>query len=133
MIQHGRLRERPPLHPRPLPHEALSSWMDRLAACCRLKRREFLRLALGVDPAPGDGELDAIGALAGLADTFAERTGVSSGCTHGMTLAGYVPDLIAVSEPRPGLFNAYAGQFGWFVAPSRRSTSRLEPQESWLP
>jgi hypothetical protein len=50
----GRLQRRLPLHPRPLPHEALSSWVDRLAAAYGLGRRGFLRAAFGADPAQGD-------------------------------------------------------------------------------
>lgn len=132
MIQDGRPRGRLPLHPRPLPHEALSSWVDRLAACYRLHRWEFLRLALGADPAPSGGELDAAD-LPDLADALAERTGVPPGRIRGMTLAGYVPDLITASEPRPGLFTAYAGQFGWFMSPRCRSAPRPDPPGPWLP
>jgi len=132
VIRHGRPRGRLPLHPRPLPHEALSSWVDRLAACYRLHRWEFLRLAFGADPAPSGGELDAAD-LPDLADALAERTGVSPGRIRGMTLAGYVPDLITASEPRLGLFDAYAGQFGWFMSPRRRNAPRPDPPGSWLP
>lgn len=132
MIQNGRRRGRLPLHLRPLPHEALSSWVDRLAACYRLHRREFLRLALGADPAPSGGELDAAN-LPDLADALAERTGVPPGRIRGMTLAGYVPALIATSGPQPGLFTAYAGQFGWFMSSQRRSVPRPDPPGPWLP
>ena len=132
MIQGGRPRGRLPLHPRPLPHEALSSWVDRLAACYRLHRWKFLRLALGADPAPSGGELDAAD-LPSLADALAERTGVPLGRIRGMTLAGYVPDLITATEPRPGLFNAYACQFGWFMSARRRNAPRPEPSGPWLP
>ena len=133
MIRNGRPRERLPLHSRPLPHEALSSWVDRLAACYRLKRREFLRLAFDADPASSDSELDTAAGSPGLADALAERTGVPPGRIRAMTLAGYVPDLIAASEPQPGLFDAYAREFAWFVSRSRRSASRPEPPEPWLP
>ena len=68
-----------------------------------------------------------------LADALAERTGVPLRRIRGMTLAGYVPDLIAASEPRPGLFTAYAGQFGWFMSPRRRSVPRPDPPGPWLP
>ena len=132
MIQHDRPRGRLPLHPRPLPHEALSSWVDRLAACYRLHRWEFLRLVLGANPAPSGGELDAA-CLSDLADALAERTGVAPGHIRGMTLAGYAPDLITASEPQPSLFNAYAGQFGWFMSPRRRNAPRPEPPGPWLP
>ena len=91
-----------------------------------------LRFAFGADPAPSGGDLDAAD-LPGLADALAERTGVPPGRIRGMTLAGYVPDLITASEPRPGLFTAYAGQFGWFMSPRRRNAPRPEPPGPWLP
>lgn len=53
--QRGRL----PLHLRPLPYEALSSWVGRLASAYGMKPDAFLRTAPGIDPAPDDRELDS--------------------------------------------------------------------------
>ena len=134
-----------PLHPRPLPHEAASSWIDRLAAAYRLERYELLRSAFGADPPPNSAELDS-GRLPGLIAALAGRTGLPLERVRAMTLAGYAPALIGAAEPSPGLFESYAGRFGWFVPPPRRvppvaasPTDRLrrwtrpESAEPWAP
>jgi hypothetical protein len=41
--------------------------------------------------------------------------------------------LIDAAEPSPGLFEAYAGQFGWFMPPVRRRGTRPESSAEWLP
>jgi hypothetical protein len=122
-----------PLHPRPLPHEALSSWVDRLAAAYRLERHEFLRSALGADPAPDRGELDRSGGPPGLVAALAGRTGVPPERVRAMTLAAYAPGLIDAAEPSPGLFEDYACRFGWFVLPARRTGVRPKPNDPWMP
>ncbi len=123
-----------PLHPRPLPHEALSSWVDRLAHAYGMERERFLRLAFGVDPAPDAGELDVDGALPGLEAALAARTGVPPQRVREMTLAGYAPRLTGATEPSPGLFDDYAGRFAWFVQPLRRASDiHPAPVGSWLP
>lgn len=121
-----------PLHPRPLPHEALSSWMGRLAAAYQLGTYEFLGLALGADPPPNRGELDG-GGPPGLSAAIAERTGVPPERVRAMTLAGYTPELIDATEPSPGLFEAYACRFGWFVLPAWRAGVRPRPSDPWVP
>lgn len=131
MIQRGRRRGRLPLHPRPLPHEALSSWLDRLAEVYGLQRKGFLRIAFGIDPVPDGGELDINGGISGLATGLAERTGVTPERIRAMTLAGYVPGLLTTAEPQLGLFDAYARQFGWFVPPGRRDGDKLVEAVPW--
>jgi hypothetical protein len=95
----GRLQRRLPLHPRPLPHEALSSWVDRLAAAYGLGRRGFLRVAFGADPAQDDAMLDTGDGPPDLAAALADRTGVSPGRVRAMTLAGYTPGLLDTAGP----------------------------------
>src|SRR3954452_10698472 len=90
----GRLQGRLPLHPRPLPHEALSSWVDRLAAAYGLGRHGFLRAAFGADPAPDDAALDTGDGPPGLMTALVDRTGVPPGRVRAMTLAGYAPGLL---------------------------------------
>ncbi len=96
-----------PLHPPPLPHEALSSWVDRLAAAYDLDRHEFLRAVSGADPPPDTAELDG-GRRPDLVAVFADRTGLPPGRVRAMTLAGYTPALIDTAAPSAGLFEAYA-------------------------
>jgi len=71
--------------------------------------------------------------LPNLATALAERAGVSPGLIRTMTLAAYVPGLIDATKPRPGLFDSYTGQFGWFVAPGRRDGPPSESAPSWTP
>ncbi len=133
MIRVSGPRGRLPLHPRPLPHEALSSWVARLAAAYKLEPDGFVRSAFGADPPPDDGELDAGGGPPGLVSALAERTGVPSKRVRAMTLAGYAPELTGAAEPSPGLLDAYIGRFGWFVPPPARVATRPVPSECWVP
>lgn len=133
MTRAGAGSGRLPLHPRPLPHEALSSWLDRLAAAYGLKRDRFIRSALGADPAPCVAELDAGGSLPSLSAALAERTGVPPGRIRVMTFAGYVPELIAQAQLGSGMFGAYIGPFRWFVAQGRTNGPYPEPAGPWTP
>jgi hypothetical protein len=121
-----------PLHPRPLPYEALSSWVDRLAAAYELERYEFLRAMLGADPPPDTAELDG-GRRPDLIAIFADRTGLPPERVRAMTLAGYTPELIDTAVPSAGLFEAYACRFGWFMPTARRTAPRPESSEPWVP
>jgi len=121
-----------PLHPRPLPYEALSSWVDRLAAAYELESYEFLRSMLDADPPPDAVELDG-GRRPDLVTAFANRTGVPLARVRAMTLAGYAPELIDTTEPSAGLFEAYACRFGWFMPTTHRTAPRPESSEPWVP
>lgn len=81
-----------PLHPRPGPLEALSSWLGRLAELYGMPVHDLLRHNLGlVGPAlPAD--LDLNPPMAMLA-ALAEKTGVELARLRSMTLAGWVPWL----------------------------------------
>lgn len=124
--------KRLPLHPRPLPYEALSSWADRLAAAYDLDRYEFLRAMLGAGPPPDAADLDG-GRRPDLVATSADRTGLPSERVRAMTLAGYTPALIDSVVPPAGLFEAYACRFGWFMPAARRAAARPESSEPWVP
>ena len=121
-----------PLHPRPLRHEALSSWIDRLAEAYGLEAYHFLRSAFSVDPPPDDADLDGSGAGA-LAMMLAERTGVAAKRVRAMTLAGYGPRLVGTATPSQDAFEAYACRFGWFAPPARRLTTKPKVTDGWLP
>lgn len=120
-----------PLHPRPLPHEALSSWIGRLAAAYGLQPNSFLRSAFGADPSPSAAELDSI-RRPDLVVALAERTGVPHSQLRAMTLAGYMPELVDALEPSPGLFENYACRFGWHMPAALRSGARPESFEEWV-
>lgn len=122
-----------PLHPRPLPHEALSSWLGRLARVYGMRTSEFLRVALDADPAPDGRELDmAPSAL--LVAAVSRRTGVPVERVRTTTLACYTPEPIASLTPSPGLFAAYACRHEWFIQPRhRRAEPPLGVAETWVP
>jgi hypothetical protein len=123
-----------PLHPRPLPHEALSSWVDRIARAYGLGCDQFLRAAFDTDPAPDGGALDIDGSSPSLVAALAERTGVSAERVRAMTLAGYAPELTGPAGPvSSGTFGDYAGRFGWFLPPAHRAHKRPELVEPWAP
>ena len=119
------LRGRLPLHPRPFPHEALSSWVGRLATAYDMETDVFLRAAFGTDPAPDSRELDTCAGPPGLVAALAERTGVSRTRIRGMTLAAITPEV--TDPPAP------ADQLGWFMARAYGDDGRPEPAGSCVP
>ncbi len=123
-------RGRLPLHPRPLPHEALSSWVGRLAAAYDMEPSVFLRRALGADPAPDDRALDTGARPPSVAMVLAERTGVPTKRIRAMTLAGYAPELTGAPAPSPGS-NSYEDRFGWFLPWAGCIEARPEPIRPW--
>ncbi|MBO9422782.1 TniQ family protein [Labrenzia sp. R4_2] len=115
------MAKRLPIHPQPLVHEALSSWLWRLAAEYDMGAGEFAEAALGIK------RLD-IGVVdfwpsAAFINKLAERTGVESGRIRAMTMAAYVPYLVDSLAPRGGIFPAYCCQFGAFENPALRVRS----------
>lgn len=102
----SRQSRRLPLHPRPLPHEALSSWVGRLATAYDMETDLFLRTAFGADPAPSDRELDTGAISPELAAALTERTGVPRRSIGAMTLPGLMSKLSSGFLP--------AIQRGWF-------------------
>ena len=126
-------RGRLPLHPRPLPHEALSSWVGRLASAYGMVPDAFLRTALGIDPAPDDRELDGGAGSPGLSSVLAERTGVPERRILAMTLAGYAPRLTGAPVSSAGLFSADAGRACWFMPTTGDVETDPEPDEPWVP
>lgn len=118
-----------PIHPQPLPQEALSSWLWRLADAYDMGAGEFAEAALGIN------RLD-IGLVdywpsAALVKKLAERTGVAAGRIRAMTMAGYVPYLLDSLAPRNDIFAAYCCQFGAFENPALRVRSLRDAW--WLP
>lgn len=85
-----------PLHPRPGPGEALSSWLERTAQLYGLSVKDLVRHNLGPastlleDPDPVELDWDPPAAVLA---ALAERTGVPVGELRRMTLGGWVPWL----------------------------------------
>jgi len=118
-------RGRLPLHPRPFPHEALSSWVGRLATAYDMEADAVLREAFGTDPAPDSRALDTCAGPPGLVAALTERTGVSRRRIRAMTLAAVTPGLTEVPAP--------AGRLSWFTARADDDAGRPEPAGSWVP
>ena len=133
------MTRRLPLHPQPLPDEALSSWVRRLGAAYGLEPHCFIEAALGL-PSPADhlGVLDDqppedfLGILS-------ERTGVPRERVRAMTLAGYGALLMGVEATArdhngAALFTDYVCQFG-SLAPTapRRTTPITGLGANWRP
>jgi hypothetical protein len=120
-----------PLHPQPLPDEALSSWLLRLSAAYRLTAKRFIEAALG-QPAPigGLGALDE-SAPDDLVRALSVRTGVPPERVRTMTLAGYG---VLLSDAGPSAFKDYVGQYGC-LAPTTTlgAAPRAWPGPFWRP
>ena len=80
-----------PLHPAPREGEALSSWLNRVAACYRMDVHELLAHDLGHDQLD---DLDTEPPLS-LLTMIAQRSGVELERLRLMSLAGWVPWLLA--------------------------------------
>lgn len=125
--------KRLPIHPRPLPHEALSSWIDRLADAYGLPSSTFMERAFGYGSL-SDREID-LSPPADLLMTITERTGMAASKVRSMTLAGYVPLLLDTLTPAEGLFETYVSQFPAFARVQdrfRRPVFRLD-ESRWSP
>jgi hypothetical protein len=128
-----------PLHPLPAPGEALSSWIDRLAACYGLTAALLLTDALGSALTGGKSlheraDLD-VDPPAQLLEALAERTGTSIGDLRMMTIAGWVPWLLDALDPfgGPEAFHTYVRQDSVLPAPGRASRNHIEDWRPWLP
>lgn len=123
------MMKRLPIHPRPLPREALSSWLWRLAAAYDMGAGEFAEAALDIKSL--DISLVDYWPPAALIVKLVERTGVAVGRIRAMTMAGYVPYLLDSLGPRTDIFSTYCCQFGAFENPAVRV--RSPPDAWWLP
>lgn len=123
------MSRRLPIHPQPLPEEALSSWIWRLAETYDMTVDEFTECALGITAL--DLRLLDYWPPGILIERLAERTGVALKRIRDMTLATYVPFLLDGLSSRPGLYSDYCCQFGVFEDPAQRVRSAAG--ERWLP
>ena len=118
-----------PLHPAPLPGEALSSWLRRIAACYSAEL-EVLGDDLGFTVRPGSHEDIDLVPPPGMIDVLTSRTGVAPDRSLQMSVAGWVPWLLDDMQPSPESFATYTRQLS-VLRPAGRFKSRLVP--SWRP
>lgn len=108
-----------PLRPPPLPEEALSSWMARLAAALGVQNDDIVVAGLDM-PVLTDDQLD-VQPPRTLLTRLAARTTVSVEALRAMTVEGYVPLLIDQLTPAPDLMQTYTSQYWFFVRPEHRA------------
>jgi hypothetical protein len=126
-----------PLHPQPLPDEALSSWLWRLAQAYGLTPDAFIESALNL-PEPGQlGSLDAQ-APPILIERLAQRTGVSVERVQATTLAGYGELLfeaeLSTSTTAQARLKEYVLAFPSLAPPGPRAAAAISiPDPNWRP
>ena len=117
-----------PLHPAPKEGEALSSWLNRVAACYQMDVHELLVHDLGhcqldeLDTAPPPSLLTVL----------ALRSGVEFERLRRMSLAGWVPWLLdSLDDSVPAALETYAFQCS-VLLPKRKARS-ITRWRAWLP
>ena len=117
-----------PLHPAPREGEALSSWLNRVAACYHMDVHELLTHDLGHDQLD---DLDTAPPLS-LLTLLAQRSGVELERLREMTLAGCVPWLLdSLDDSLPAALETYAFQCS--VLLPKRKTRSITRWRAWLP
>ena len=121
-----------PVHPAPVPGEAASSWLTRLAAALHIDAGVLLDdLGYHLNTMV---ELDdlTIAMPARLARRLAARTGTPTRRIRRTCLAGYRPGLIGTPLAR-NQYAAYRQQYSILLAPGTRRYRRLHGWLAWLP
>ena len=121
-----------PVHPAPIPGEAASSWLTRLAAALHIDAGVLLDdLGYHLNTMV---ELDdlTIAMPARLARRLAARTGTPTRRVRRTCLAGYLPGLIGTPLAH-NQYAAYTQQYSILPAPGTRRYRRLHGWLAWLP
>ena len=127
-----------PLHPRPGPVEALSSWLDRTARVYDLSAADLLHHNLGAASftlaGRDDLDLDWDPPRAVLA-ALAERTGLGLYELTPMTMAGWVPWLMDSLGPGTGqeMFGTYVRQHSVLLRPGEAGRNQVSMWLPWVP
>lgn len=119
-----------PLHPQPYPDEALSSWINRLAATYGVDPIEFLGFEFGHLMEREQFELIDINPPYSLLEGLAERTGIELSEIRALTAQAYVPLLIDSLTPLPGYYADYTCQFNLII---HRKKPLNRNVENWIP
>lgn len=119
-----------PLHPAPIPGEALTSWLHRLADPYDIDLTHlFFDLGFVLDR---DTDLDVV-APDGFIDQLALRTGVDATCIQMMSISGYAPWLIDDVNPGPDAFTTYTRQLSVLLPEGKRRHRKVDSWRAWLP
>ena len=119
-----------PLHPAPREGEALSSWLNRVAACYQMDMLDLLEHDLGHGQAD---DLDTAPPLA-LLTMLSQRSGIELDRLRGMSVAGWVPWLLdSLDDRAPAALETYAFQFSVLLPKRKRKTRSITSWRAWLP
>lgn len=119
-----------PLHPAPREGEALSSWLNRVAACYQMDLHDLLEHDLGHGQVD---DLDIAPPLS-LLTVLSQRSSVELDRLRCMSFAGWVPWLLdSLNDRFPDALETYAFQFSVLLPKFRRKTRSITSWCAWLP
>jgi hypothetical protein len=122
--------QRWPLHPASKEGEALSSWLNRVAACYQMDARDLLENDLGHDQID---DLDTAPPLS-LLTALSQRSGIELDRLRCMSVAGWVPWLLdSLDDQIPAALETYAFQFSVLLPRRNRKTRSITSWRAWLP
>ncbi len=119
-----------PLHPAPKEGEALSSWLNRVAACYQMDVHELLAHDLGHSQLD---DLDTAPSLS-LLTALCQRSGVELERLRSMSLAGWVPWLLdSLDDSVPAALETYTFQCAVLLPKRTRKVRSITRWRAWLP
>ena len=121
-----------PLHPQPYPDEALSSWINRLAATYGVDPIKFLGFEFGHLMEIEQLELIDLNPPYRLLEGLAERTGIEISEIRALTAQAYVPLLIDSLTPLPEYYAEYAYHFNLILSRKKLMNRNVENWIPWL-
>jgi hypothetical protein len=119
-----------PLHPKPYANEALSSWINRLAAAYDIDPIAFLGFEFNYLIEREEFELIDLNPPYRLLEGLAERTNIEVSDIRALTAQSYVPLLIDSLAPMPGYYANYAYQFNLILSRKKPMDRNVE---EWIP
>lgn len=119
-----------PLHPAPKEGEALSSWLNRVAACYQMDMRDLLEHDLGHGQVD---DLDTAPPLS-LLRALSQRSGIERDRLRCMSFDGWVPWLLgSLDDSVPSALETYAFQLSVLLPRRSRKTRSITRWRAWLP
>jgi hypothetical protein len=118
-----------PLHPKPIDGEALSSWLDRVAAVYDLFLEDLLLYDLGYEISAYDLDFNPPNTLL---EIISQRSHLSFDQVYRMTFRSWVPFILDHLEPVPGVFEAYVLQYPCLLPTKSPSYSIRSDWRPWL-
>lgn len=125
------MKGRWPVHPKPLPGEALSSWVARLGKLYDCNSSTLFREGLGMEPVR-DIVLDSDPPNV-VVQALSERTGFTARAIRGMTLKSWTPSLVdrLTADFEGAAFNDYVHLYSVLLPPARSTGNRIIDWTAW--